>query len=128
MEYTLFDDYITLQALLKELGIIQSGGAAKVFLSDNKVFFNGQLESRRGKKIRIADTVAIPDQGIEIAVVAPNQTERLEHEKELAEKKRVAELVKSMNKEVKKTKTAAANQSRKNKRADKKSPVRFPGT
>lgn len=29
MEYKLFDDYITLQALLKELGIIQSGGAIK---------------------------------------------------------------------------------------------------
>ena len=29
MEYKLFDDYITLQSLLKELGIIQSGGAIK---------------------------------------------------------------------------------------------------
>ena len=27
MEYKLFDEYITLQALLKEVGIIQSGGA-----------------------------------------------------------------------------------------------------
>ena len=29
MEYKLFDDYITLQALLKELGIIQSGRGYK---------------------------------------------------------------------------------------------------
>ena len=32
MNYKLFDDFITLQAILKELGIIQSGGAIKVFL------------------------------------------------------------------------------------------------
>ena len=32
MHYTLFDDYITLQSLLKDLRIIQSGGAVKSFL------------------------------------------------------------------------------------------------
>ena len=32
MEYKLFEEFITLQALLKELGIIQSGGAIKSFL------------------------------------------------------------------------------------------------
>ena len=29
MDYKLFDEYITLQALLKEVGVIQSGGAIK---------------------------------------------------------------------------------------------------
>ena len=52
MEYKLFDDYITLQALLKELGIIQSGGAIKGYLAETTVLFNGQDEKRRGKKIR----------------------------------------------------------------------------
>ena len=33
MKYKLFDEYITLQALLKEVGIIQSGGAIKAFLA-----------------------------------------------------------------------------------------------
>ena len=56
MEYKLFDDYITLQALLKELGIIQSGGAIKGYLAETTVLFNGQDEKRRGKKIRIGDT------------------------------------------------------------------------
>ena len=51
MEYKLFDDYITLQALLKELGIIQSGGAIKGYLAETTVLFNGQDEKRRGKKI-----------------------------------------------------------------------------
>ncbi|AGK72195.1 hypothetical protein I872_10605 [Streptococcus cristatus AS 1.3089] len=53
MEYKLFDEYITLQALLKEVGIIQSGGAIKSFLADNQVFFNGELENRRGKNLEL---------------------------------------------------------------------------
>ena len=32
MNYKLFDEFITLQALFKELGIIHSGGAIKTFL------------------------------------------------------------------------------------------------
>ena len=42
MEYKLFDEYITLQALLKELSIIHSGGAIKGFLANNTVLFNGE--------------------------------------------------------------------------------------
>ena len=49
MEYKLFDEFITLQALLKEVGIIQSGGAIKSFLADHQVFFNSELENRRGR-------------------------------------------------------------------------------
>ena len=50
MEYKLFDEYITLQALLKELSIIHSGGAIKGFLANNTVLFNGEDEKRRRKK------------------------------------------------------------------------------
>ena len=49
MEYKLFDEYITLQALLKELSIIHSGGAIKGFLANNTVLFNGEDEKRREK-------------------------------------------------------------------------------
>lgn len=45
MEYKLFDGYITLQALLKELSIIHSGGAIKGFLANNVVLFNGEEEN-----------------------------------------------------------------------------------
>ena len=45
MEYKLFDEYITLQALLKELSIIHSGGAIKGFLANNTVLFNGEDEN-----------------------------------------------------------------------------------
>ena len=131
MEYKLFDDYITLQALLKETGIIQSGGAIKTFLSEYPVLFNGEPENRRGKKLRVNDSVSLPEQGIEINLTAPSQEEILQHQKEIAEKKRVAELVKAMNKDLKKSQTSK-KEKRKNtglpkKQKTTKSPVRFPG-
>ncbi|RSI54642.1 S4 domain-containing protein YaaA [Streptococcus sanguinis] len=131
MEYKLFDDYITLQALLKETGIIQSGGAIKTFLSEYPVLFNGEPENRRGKKLRVNDRISLPNQGIEIDLTAPSQEEILQHQKEIAEKKRVAELVKAMNKDLKKSQTSK-KEKRKNtglpkKQKTTKSPVRFPG-
>ena len=129
MEYKLFDEYITLQALLKEVGIIQSGGAIKSFLADNQVFFNGELENRRGKKLRIGDVVSLPDQELEIILLAPSQEEILGHQEEQAEKKRVADLVKAMNKDLKKSQPAKKEQKkRKPEQKSKKAPVRFPGT
>lgn len=131
MEYKLFDDYITLQALLKETGIIQSGGAIKTFLSEYPVLFNGEPENRRGKKLRVNDRISLPEQGIEINLTAPSQEEILQHQKEIAEKKRVAELVKAMNKDLKKSQTSK-KEKRKNtglpkKQKTTKRPVRFPG-
>ena len=131
MEYKLFNDYITLQALLKETGIIQSGGAIKSFLSEYPVLFNGEPENRRGKKLRVNDKISLPEQGIEINLTAPSQEEILQHQKEIAEKKRVAELVKAMNKDFKKTQTSK-KEKRKNtglpkKQKTTKRPVRFPG-
>ena len=129
MEYKLFDEFITLQALLKEVGIIQSGGAIKSFLADHQVFFNGELENSRGKKLRIGDVVSLPDQQLEIILFAPSQEEILEHQEEQAEKKRVADLVKAMNKDLKKSQPAKKEQKkRKPEQRSKKAPVRFPGT
>ena len=129
MEYKLFDEFITLQALLKEVGIIQSGGAIKSFLADNQVFFNGELENRRGKKLRIGDVISLPDQELEIILLAPSQEEILKHQEEQAEKKRVADLVKAMNKDLKKSQPAKKEQKkRKPEQKSKKAPVRFPGT
>ena len=131
MEYKLFDDYITLQALLKETGIIQSGGAIKTFLSEYPVLFNGEPENRRGKKLRVNDTISLPKQGIEINLTGPSQEEILQHQKEIAEKKRVAELVKAMNKDLKKAQTSKKEKRRNTgvpkKQKTTKSPVRFPG-
>ena len=104
MEYKLFEEFITLQALLKELGIIHSGGAIKSFLMEHQVYFNGELESRRGKKIRIGDTIDIPDLKIDITLTQPSLKEQEEYQTDKIEKERIAKLVKEMNKGVKKEK------------------------
>ena len=121
MEYKLFEEFITLQALLKELGIIHSGGAIKSFLIDHQVYFNGELESRRGKKIRIGDTIDIPDLKIDITLTQPSLKEQEEYQADKIEKERIAKLVKEMNKGVKKEKQKTTS-SPKAKQAP-----RFPG-
>lgn len=128
MDYKLFDDYITLQALLKELSIIQSGGAIKAFLAEHSVYFNGELESRRGKKLRLGDRIDIPELAIEITLIEPSKEEKTAHQEELEEKARVAALVKKLNQEQKKSK--AKTKPIPQKKADKtvRKPVRFPGT
>ncbi len=121
MEYKLFEEFITLQALLKELGIIHSGGAIKSFLAEHLVYFNGELENRRGKKVRIGDSIDIPDMKIQIILTHPSQEEQEEYLQEKLEKERVAKLVKEMNKTVKKKPT------KKTPKAKTKTAPRFPG-
>ena len=129
MDYKLFDDYITLQSLLKTTGILPSGGAIKGFLAENLVLYKCEKEDRRGKKIRIGDRIDLPDQGLSIQIIAPSQEERDLHQEDQAEKERVAKMVKEMNKQLKKDKKEKAPPTRKEKeQTPKKAPVRFPGT
>ena len=121
MEYKLFEEFITLQALLKELGITHSGGAIKSFLSEHPVYFNGELESRRGKKLRIGDKVDIPDMNIDILLTQPTSEEQNEYQADKVEKERVAKLVKEMNKGAKKDNSKPTSFSK-----SKQAP-RFPG-
>ena len=121
MEYKLFEEFITLQALLKELGIIHSGGAIKSFLADHLVYFNGELENRRGKKVRIGDSIDIPDLKIHIILTQPSQEEQEEYLQDKLERERVAKLVKEMNKTVKK------NPTKKTPSTKAKPAPRFPG-
>ncbi|WP_049549089.1 S4 domain-containing protein YaaA [Streptococcus pseudopneumoniae] len=121
MEYKLFEEFITLQALLKELGIIHSGGAIKSFLAEHLVYFNGELENRRGKKVRIGDSIDIPDMKIQIILTQPSLEEQEEYLQEKLEKERVAKLVKEMNKTVKKKPT------KKTQKSETKTAPRFPG-
>lgn len=118
MNYKLFDDFITLQAILKELGIIQSGGAIKAFLQEKEVFVNGELEQRRGRKLRVNDQIDIPELNMTTTLLEPSQEEIEEHLKEKEEKERVAKLVKQLNQQQKKQPT---------KTNKKEKAIRFPG-
>lgn len=129
MDYKLFDEYITLQALLKEIGVIQSGGAIKAFLAENDVFFNGELETRRGKKVRVGDQITIPAKKLTLSILEPSADEKIQHTEEIAEKQRIANMVKEMNKNLKKNTTPEKNNRKQTGiKQEKKAPVRFPGT
>ncbi|PKK87002.1 MAG: S4 domain-containing protein YaaA [Tenericutes bacterium HGW-Tenericutes-8] len=52
-------EFITLGQFVKAAGLVSSGGMVKPFLEDNKIFYNGTLENRRGKKIYPNDKVQI---------------------------------------------------------------------
>ncbi|MDQ0417877.1 S4 domain protein YaaA [Thermoactinomyces sp. DSM 45891] len=51
--------YIQLGQLLKKVDAIDSGGFAKMFLADNEIYVNQELENRRGRKIYPQDVVDI---------------------------------------------------------------------
>ncbi len=56
-------EFITLGQLLKIENIISSGGMAKYFLQENKVYVNDVLENRRGKKLYPNDIIKIVNFG-----------------------------------------------------------------
>lgn len=126
MEFKLFDDYITLQALLKTTGILHSGGAIKGFLEENTILFNGEDEKRRGKKIRVGDVITLPDHNTSITIVAPSAEEIKQHQEDQAEKERVAAIVKNLNQENKNNKKQVKTPKKATKKTERK-PVRFPG-
>lgn len=105
--FTLFDDFITLGQVLKELGLISTGGQAKFFLSEHaaECQLNDQLESRRGKKIYAGDRLSIPslDLALRFEMASPADIRLAKEEKD--EEARVRRLVKQMNQENKISKT-----------------------
>ncbi len=56
-------EFITLGQFLKLADVIQSGGMAKWFLSENDIFINGEQDQRRGRKLRTGDRIQIPGFG-----------------------------------------------------------------
>lgn len=56
-------EFITLGQVLKLTDTISSGGMAKWFLNENSVYVNGEIERRRGRKLRNGDVVNIPGRG-----------------------------------------------------------------
>lgn len=63
---TLQGDYITLDALLKVCQVANSGGQAKMMVSDGLVTVNGAPESRKTAKIRAGSVVRVLDQEIQV--------------------------------------------------------------
>lgn len=48
---------IKLDQFLKWVGVVQSGGEAKLLIQDGRVAVNGQIETQRGRKLLEGDRV-----------------------------------------------------------------------
>ena len=53
----IYSDYITLGQLLKLADAVSSGAEAKIVIGDGLVLVNGEVETRRGKKLRTGDQI-----------------------------------------------------------------------
>jgi ribosome-associated protein len=65
-EIKLRDDYIKLGQALKAANIVESGVMAKLVIQDGLVTVNGEVETRRGKKLVDGDVVSFEGETIRI--------------------------------------------------------------
>ena len=54
-EITIRDDFIKLGQAMKLAGLVGSGVEAKVLIQDGLVLVNGEVETRRGRKLVVGD-------------------------------------------------------------------------
>ena len=52
-------EYITLGQFVKFCNLVNSGSESKFFILNNEITVNGEIEKRRGKKLKESDTVVI---------------------------------------------------------------------
>ena len=60
------DEFIPLCDLLKRVGVAQTGGAAKMLISDSLVFVNDVVETRKRYKVRASDRIRFEDTIVEV--------------------------------------------------------------
>jgi len=66
IKYKLEAQYIELYKLLKILDLVDSGGEAKMIISQGHVVRNGEVETRKRAKIESGDVLQISDVIIEV--------------------------------------------------------------
>lgn len=60
---TIESDFIKLDSLLKLANLVMSGGEAKLLIADGQVRVNGEIETRRGRKLYPGDRIAVLERG-----------------------------------------------------------------
>ena len=58
---------IELAKLLKYENLVATGGEAKLLITEGHVRVNGEVETRKGKKINVGDVVQLGNESIKIA-------------------------------------------------------------
>ena len=56
----------TLGRALKAAGLVGTGGEAKVLIQAGEVSLNGEVETRRGRRLEEGDVVEVGDERLEI--------------------------------------------------------------
>lgn len=64
--FVLKDDFIKLGQLLKAANLVGSGVEAKFVIQDGLVKVNGEIDTRRGKKIVVGDIVEFDGNSIKV--------------------------------------------------------------
>jgi len=59
-------DGTTLGQALKVASLVGSGGEAKVLIQAGEVLVNGEVETRRGRKLENGDVVEVEDERLEV--------------------------------------------------------------
>ena len=59
-------DMIRLGQALKLANLVESGGAAKVVLTDGLVQVNGAVETRRGRQLHAGDVISLGEQQVQL--------------------------------------------------------------
>ena len=57
---------MTLGQALKAADLVGSGGEAKVVIQDGEVRVNGEVETRRGRRLKGGDVVEVGDERLEV--------------------------------------------------------------
>ena len=60
------EDFIRLGQVLKATGMVESGAEAKEIIQDGLVSVNGEIETRRGRKLHSGDVVLYDGKELEI--------------------------------------------------------------
>jgi len=70
LELQLRGDYIELDKLLKALGLVESGGRARVLIAAGEVKVDGSVELRKTAKIRAGQVIEFAGQKVTVAPAA----------------------------------------------------------
>ncbi|MFT4677947.1 MAG: ribosome-associated protein [Flavobacteriales bacterium] len=66
MEFKLDKEFLELIRVLKYMNFVQSGGEAKMVVTEGLVFVNGEQEFRKRRKIRLGDKIEFDGRTIEV--------------------------------------------------------------
>jgi len=66
MQFKITDEYIELYKLIKAADLVDSGAEAKQLIAEGHVKRAGEVETRKGAKIRVGESISIGDVTIEV--------------------------------------------------------------